>query len=470
MSRSRSADPREGRWVSSLFLVAGAILVLQARPWLGPRGWSWSLLAVGLASLLFGLQAGVWRGLLALPGTVLAYLVGGGNPLARRYEARLTSEAVVYVVFMVVLLLGALIGHSNMLLLVFALLAGAFVLNGVTTLSVIRRTRARRSLPDLVFAGEPLAVRVELTNRKRWLSSWMVLVEDRLRLNGQTLLPGVLFEQVPPRESREASYQVTPGERGLLEFLPLRIASRFPLGLWERSFEIDVREQVLVYPRLGRLTPRFRQLSDARQRTQSDAPARTGVYDEQFHRLREFRVGDSRRSIHWRTSARRNELMVREYQEQHAPEIVLVLDLWQPERPGPESLARVEQAVSFAATLAASRAHETLDTGLHLVLCGLETQSFGARGQGAALRGVLDALALAQASPRPDLGPACECVLERQFDGCRLLWVSTRTPQAAELAQASWPQTAPESLEWIGGTGLPLEELFETTDRPGGRA
>jgi len=467
MSRTRSAEQRESRWVTTLLLLAGAILVLQARPWRGPAGWSWSLLAVGLASLGFGLQAGAWRGLLALPGTVLAYLVGGGNPLARRYEARLTVEAVVYVVFMVVLLLGALIGHSNMLLLVFSLLAGAFVLNGVTTLSVIRRTRARRSVPDLVFAGEPLAVRVELSNRKRWLSSWMVLVEDRLRLNGQTLLPGVLFEHVPARESRESSYQVTPGERGLLEFLPLRIASRFPLGLWERSFEINVAEQVLVYPRLGRLTPRFRQSSDARQRTQSDAPARTGVFDEQFHRLREFRIGDSRRSIHWRTTARRNELMVREYQEQHAPEIVLVVDLWQPRKPGPDDLARVEQVVSFAATLAASRAHETLDTGLQLVLCGVRTESWGAPGQGAALRGVLDALALAQAGPEPDLAPAWRVVLERQFDGSRLVWVTSRTATSPQAADG--PEPEPGHLERIGGAGLPLAEVYEPADGSGGR-
>ncbi|MCY2967744.1 MAG: DUF58 domain-containing protein, partial [Planctomycetota bacterium] len=321
-----------------------------------------------------------------------------------RYEARLTKEAVVYTLFMVVMLLGSLFGHSNMLLLVFALMAGAFVLNGQATMSVIRRTRARRMLPDMVFAGEPCAVRIELANRKRWMPSWMVLVEDTVQQGKERLRPSVLFQRVPAREARESSYQLTPGARGRMDFLPLRIASRYPLGLWERGFEIDIEEHVLVFPRIGRLTSRFQEAHRAHQRSQFDAPARGGVFDEEFHRLREFRKGDSRRAIHWRTTARRNELMVREYQEQHDPELLLVLELWLPASPTDKQREAVERIVSFAATCCVTRARATMDTGVQMIVCGSNAEILGEAGFGLPIRAALESLAVVSCGSPVRLG------------------------------------------------------------------
>jgi uncharacterized protein (DUF58 family) len=447
MCAAPSTDRSAPSWFDALIFVVGLLLILNGGGWLSQSQPAWGWVVVGILVTWWGWRSGGWRWLTEVPGTLIAYLLGGGNPQARRYGARLTSEALVYSLFMVVLLLGALLGHSNMLLLVFALLAGALVLNGYATILVLRQVRGRRSLPEMVFAGEPFSVQIELTNRKRWLSSWLLQVEDHLRQGCREHHPTVLFERIPPHSTRLATYQVSAPSRGVLDFLSLRVSSRYPLGLWERGFELNLGEQLLILPRVGRLTGHFREALRTQQRTQFDAPARTGVFDEEFHRLREFRPGDSRRAIHWRTTARRNELMVREYQEQHDPEWLLLVDLWLPVQPAAADLERLETVISFVASCCASRARTGRNTGLQLYLCGRQFVSLGEPGQGLTLRDALESLALAEGSATPATEDLANILERRRGEASRKLFIS------------SHPQPPIRLEDLVGGMGLSIDEV-----------
>jgi len=461
-----SADSPRATWSSAIVLVIGLLLMLEGSGWTSQSSPRWIWVILGFAVVLWGWRDGGLRWLMELPGTLVAFVLAGGNPQARRYEARLTTEALVYSLFMVVLLLGALLGHSNMLLLVFALLAGALILNGFATVTVLRQISGRRHLPDMVFAGEPFSVHVTLTNNKRWLTSWLLVVEDHLRQQGETWHPAVLFERIPAQKSRVGSYEVIPRERGVLDFLPLRISSRYPLGLWERGFELHQTEQLLILPRVGRLSSQFEQTQRSHRHSRDDAPARRGVFDEEFHRLREFRPGDSRRAIHWRTTARRNELMVREYQEQHDPEWVLLLDLWLPAAPSTEDRTKLETAISFVASCCASRSRLAQDTGLQLLICGRHFVAMGEPGQGLPLRGALESLAVADGAAEPASGNLPEILERRQGDGSRKLFVTTHpNPESrlAELVTGSGPESAElvSEFEFPGSRGESLTTLFE---------
>ena len=68
--------------------------------------------------------------------------------------------------------------------------------------------------------------------------------------------------------------------------------------------------------------------------------------------VRPYRPGDPIRGIHWRSSARRGELMVREYDAAPSPELVLVLEPWLPKEPAATERANLEAALSLAATVA----------------------------------------------------------------------------------------------------------------------
>ena len=109
---------------------------------------------------------------------------------------------------------------------------------------------------------------------------------------------------------------------------------------------------MLVYPRIGHLTRRWfqiqRQATENRQGQRHDSSAQ----QVEYHGLRGYRSGDSPRWIHWRTSARRGELMVKEFEHQNEQDLAILIDPWLPRaRASAEQRETIEQAISFAATL-----------------------------------------------------------------------------------------------------------------------
>jgi uncharacterized protein (DUF58 family) len=77
---------------------------------------------------------------------------------------------------------------------------------------------------------------------------------------------------------------------------------------------------------------------------------RSGMRGNEFHSLRDWRAGDSRRWIHWRTSARRGDLMVRQFEEERHDDLAILLDLCDGGAANAIPRTDVERAVRFAAT------------------------------------------------------------------------------------------------------------------------
>src|SRR5205085_1363497 len=127
----------------------------------------------------------------------------------------------------------------------------------------------------------------------------------------------------------------------------LDAVSAYPFGLAQRRVRLRAEQYVVILPRLGRLH-RGRLRRFLRPVGLAHAPARRQALrhptaQAEFHGLRAFRNGDSPRSIHWRTSARCGELMVREFEDVPTDNLVLVVD--------PANGPGLEDAVSLAATI-----------------------------------------------------------------------------------------------------------------------
>jgi uncharacterized protein (DUF58 family) len=117
----------------------------------------------------------------------------------------------------------------------------------------------------------------------------------------------------------------------------LRVTTRFPFGLFAKSAPVTVDAEIVVYPAL-RPVP-----TDVWRRAQGSAfasPRRAGR-GHGLRNLREYRAGDDPRLIHWRLSAKRGALVVRELDAR----IVLI-------GTGAREAERREGALSDAASLA----------------------------------------------------------------------------------------------------------------------
>jgi uncharacterized protein (DUF58 family) len=269
-----------------------------------------------------------------------------------------TREGLVYATFGVVLLGAGIYQQLNLILLVAALAAGPVVSSMFVSAAMLRRLKVQRDSPRYTFAGQPLDIDYTLENGRRWHAALALVVEDevgpldRSIPGAASLSPRAFFARVPGKGVRTVRWEgVSPG-RGKYRFGELSLVTRSPFGLLERRKTIEAGGDLLVYPAVGQLTRRWQALQ--RQATENRPGQRhdRSAQQEEYHGLRDYRSGDSPRWIHWRTTARLGELMVKEFEQQHEQDLAILVDPWLPRTKGHvEQRDALEAAIRFAATL-----------------------------------------------------------------------------------------------------------------------
>ena len=238
-----------------------------------------------------------------------------------------------------------------------------------------------------------------------------------------------------PRPDAVAGHRA-PGEEAY-RFRDLALGTRAPFGLIERRVTIPLDEEIVVYPRIGQLTRRWfqlqRQASENRMGKRHDRSSQ----QEEYHGLRDYRSGDSPRWIHWRTSARRGELMVKEFEQQNEQELALLIDPWLPRtKVAPELREAMEQAISFAATVCLESCRRP---GRRLVLGWTGATPGICQGQASVklLHELLEQLAVLRPATEGTLAELIDALPATALRDSLLIIVSTRPLQLAEEAERS---------------------------------
>ena len=357
------------------------------------------------------------------------------TPSFGKHRLILPVEGIVYLAIMFVLFTGAMLTKSNMLLLVFALMAGPFVINGWMTFGMLQSARVSRTAPERAMVGELFGVEMTLSNSRPVMSIWIMTVRDEIRHSLESLTATVLFARVSPRSSQAGHYQLRLMRRGRYQLGPILTSSRFPLGLVERSRLFPISGEILVYPRIGRLAPSWRRRWLGATELVARPQPRSGIFHDEFHRLREFRTGDNPRDIHWRSSARRGELILREYQQNRDFNLAVVVDLWIPASRESAAVERAEKALSFAATVIVEHSRVCRDAILSFSVSGTSTFRWQGQGTTASLESLFDGLAMIEAGSAVETIALLDETLHQTTSSTQIVLLTTRP---AELASAEF--------------------------------
>lgn len=246
---------------------------------------------------------------------------------------RPTVEGMIWFAIAALLLYQGWLRTINLIALLASILIALWILNAAVVWSYhrLRQVTVRRRVHQELFAGQPFVYELEIDNPTRHSFRNLTVICRDLTVPTQGFV-----SVLKPRSTARAFGEGIIPRRGRHRWGPVEISSGFPFGLFRRRVEIDDGFETVVLPRLGHLDlQRFRRLLLGR--TEYDARHQPMIRQPgsqtEFHGLREFRSGDSPRWIHWRTTARVGELMIREYEEPPASDLVLVLDPWLPDRP-----------------------------------------------------------------------------------------------------------------------------------------
>jgi uncharacterized protein (DUF58 family) len=258
-------------------------------------------------------------------------------------------------------------------------------------------TARRLLLPPRVPAGDNADVVLEV-HAHGHVPAGGLLLEDGVpyTLGGR---PRFVVERLRRRGTARLGYRVHPTMRGVHELGPLRARITDPFGLAEFERELAGTNRVVVVPRTVSLLG-------------LPGGSGTGVGDDGSVRLRsgqgeddavvrQYRQGDDLRRVHWRSTARRDELMVRVEERPWRGGTTVLLDRRGPAHRGQGPAASLEWAVSLTGSVC-----------LHLHHCGQQVRLVAEDGQvlvgdnaetGHSDDVVLDALAMLQTTHRKDL-------------------------------------------------------------------
>jgi len=149
-----------------------------------------------------------------------------------------------------------------------------------------------------------------------------------------------------PRKAKSFTYTFTPTERGEYDFGDIVLFLRSPLFLAQRRMIIPLKEKTEVYPSV--LQMKQFELKVFHQQTQSQGIKkirRLGNTSE-FEQIRNYVQGDDVRTINWKATSRKNELMVNQYQEERSQPVYCVIDKSRPMQLAFNDMTMLDYAVN----------------------------------------------------------------------------------------------------------------------------
>jgi len=206
---------------------------------------------------------------------------------------------------------------------------------------------------DRVVAGDTVTGEIVVRN-----------AGQRIALPGRLDIPvgtGLVEFGVPllrPGHTVAQPLEIPALRRGILTVGPATTVRSDPIGLLRREHSFEDVHELYIHPRTT-LVP---STSAGLIRDLEGNPTRRLVdSDMSFHAIREYAPGDSRRQIHWKSTAKTGQLMVRQYEESRRSRMAVVLSAWENEFADADEF---ELAVSCAASLGLRAVHDARDVDI----------------------------------------------------------------------------------------------------------
>lgn len=328
--------------------------------------------------------------------------------------------------------------RSGWLYLVASAMAGLVVVGLMFGRRPERHVTVQRSTTPEVFEGDNIQVRLKVTNNSR-LTRSMVTVRDLqfedarggtfaerasrslalMQNRWETARKApygeskperkrpytVTFERIGPEEAIEVDYEIEARRRGVFAGSEVSVRTGDAFGSISRERVVGVASETTVLPRVYRLDsftfkPEFSALPAELMEW-----SRKGT-GQDYYGVREYVAGDSLRHIHWRSSARRGKLIVKEYQHEFRPPSGLLVVLGAP-RYGDSDRNTLEDGLRAAASVAD---YYTLMGSLPGLV--IPSGEWFEVVQGLSLYELFRALAAYEPAPSGAAGPGCDYLAE----------------------------------------------------------
>ncbi len=335
----------------------------------------------------------------------------------------ITREGVIFIIVLFILSLAAINTGNNLLFMILAVLLSAILTSGIFARSSLRSVSVSMDVPENVFVGERVSIKISLRNRKRFFPSVSITVEDlgettriysekrRSKIwswKGKThagtgdfdrkvMEHNAYFPFIAPGEARTELVSRTFPKRGRYVLTGFRLTTCFPFAFFRRGERVRATGEVLVYPAVQEVSSYYHLLPFQPGRVEGQ---HAGSGDTLWA-IRRYHEGESARLVDWKATAKTDDLMARQFAREEESRFSLILDTAVHPTAPADYPDRFEKAVSLAASIASHFSEEGADFEF------LTPEEFVPRGAGAGhLYRILRCLATVESRTGADLSQA----------------------------------------------------------------
>lgn len=183
--------------------------------------------------------------------------------------------------------------------------------------------KVRRYLPKVFSLGDPNAVRIRLQNRSKLRLTLSLIDELPVEFQKRDFSVQLRLE---PLEEKELTYELTPTQRGAYTFGAVNVFIETALGLLQRRLVHDFPMEVPVFPSIIQMKQFELKAFDRISHNQGIKRIRRLGHSYEFEQIKNYVRGDDYRSINWKASSRRAQLMVNQYEDERAQQVYSIID------------------------------------------------------------------------------------------------------------------------------------------------
>lgn len=207
--------------------------------------------------------------------------------------------------------------------LLFFLLIGLFIVDITLLFRNKIGLKAERVVPNKLSNGDENEITIKVLNRFQFKVSIKIIDELPIQWQVRDFTIETLLNT---SEEKSFTYTVRPTERGEYHFGNLNIYSSTVVGLVARRQQFSAKEMVPNYPSFLQLKKYDFIAFSNRLKLFGLKKIRRIGHTMEFEQIKEYTRGDDVRNINWKATAKRNELMVNQFQDEKSQPVYCVID------------------------------------------------------------------------------------------------------------------------------------------------
>ena len=180
----------------------------------------------------------------------------------------------------------------------------------------------KRVLPEKFSNGDENPIEIHLNNYYTFPIYVKIIDEIPFQFQKRDFL---IAKKIPANTEKSYSYTLRPVERGEYQFGSLFINVQSPLQFISRRFEFSKDEMIPTYPSFMQLR-KFDLMALAYRNELGIKKVRRIGHTMEFEQIKEYVLGDDIRTINWKATAKRNQLMVNQFQDEKSQPIYSIID------------------------------------------------------------------------------------------------------------------------------------------------